>query len=138
VRTRSPDVDDRTEVGVGGLGVSDGGGTYGDGNANTSGGGVNGIDVTVTGGNGGGNTGVYEVGDGTVEGRGGTTSQTHRGNSGTAAMVIGNPVNPRDDIGVGPGASVTENLNRNNLSALGNTAALISASREKWRDRCTH
>ena len=68
MRTRSPDVDDRTEVGVGSLGVRDGGGTDGDGNANTSGGGVNGIDVAVPGGDDSGNTGVYEIGDGAVEG----------------------------------------------------------------------
>jgi hypothetical protein len=132
LRTRSPDVDNRTEVGVGGLGVSDGGGTNGDGSVNTSGGGVDGsIGVVVTSGDDGGDTGVDEVDDGVIDGCGSTTSQTQRGNSGTAAVVAGNPVNSRDDIGVGTDASVAENLDSNNPSVLGNTAVLISASREK-------
>ena len=131
MRTRSPDVDNRTEVGVGSLGVGDGGGTDGDGDTNTSGGGVDSIDVAVTSGDDSGNTGAYEVGDGVVDRRGGTTSQAHRNNSGTADMVAGNPVNPRDHVCIGTRASVTENLDCNNLSALGDAAVLISTSCEK-------
>ena len=46
-------------------------------------------------------------------------------------MVAGNPVNPRDHVCIGTGASVAENLDCNNLSALGDAAVLISASCEK-------
>jgi len=53
-------------------------------------------------------------------------------------MVFGNPVNSRDDIGVGTGAIVPENLNSDNVSALGNTAVLISALHKKGRNDYTH
>ena len=68
LRTRSPDVNNRTVVRVISLGISDCDGTDSDGSANTSGGEGARIGVVVTSGNDGGNTGVDEVGDGFIEG----------------------------------------------------------------------
>ena len=56
VRTRSPDVDERTEVGVGGLGVSDGGGTDCDDRGGTGRGVVGGVVIAVPCRNDGGDT----------------------------------------------------------------------------------
>jgi hypothetical protein len=138
LRTRSPDVNNRTVVGVISLGISDGDGTDSDRSANTSGGEGARIGVVVTSGNDGGNTGVDEVGDSFIEGRRRTTSQAQRDNSRTAAVVAGNPVNPRDDVGVGAAAIVTDSLDGDNISPLCNTAGLISAPHERETDRCTH
>ena len=46
-------------------------------------------------------------------------------------MVTGNPVNTRDDVGDGTSAIVVENLNSNNVSALGNTTILMSVYERK-------
>jgi len=131
LRTRSPDVNNRTEVGVGSLGVSNGGGTDGDGNTNTSGGNIGGVCVVVTSADDGGDPGFDEVDGSAVEGRGSTSTQAQRGDSRTTPAIARNPVYPRDNISVATGARVVENLNCDNAGTLGNTAVLISVFCEK-------
>jgi len=125
-RTRSPDVDNRAEVGERSPGVQNGGGTDGDAKFNTSGGSVNSIDVTVTSGNDRSDAGSDEFYDGGIKGRRNTSCEAHRGDSGTARVVGGDPVDSRDDVGDGTGATVAENLNGNDVGFLGNTTMLIS------------
>ena len=131
MRTRGPDVDNGTDIGVISLGVINSGGTDSDSDIDTGGGEVHGVVIVVSGSDDCGDAGVDEVGDSTVEGRGGTRGQAQRSNSGVTAMVIGNPVDPRDDVGDGTRAIVAENLNRNNAGALGNATVTISALGEK-------
>ena len=59
LRTRGPDIENRTVVGVRSFGVCDGNRTDSDGNVNTSGRGVASIGIVVTGGDDGGDTGIY-------------------------------------------------------------------------------
>jgi len=134
-RTRSPDVDNRAVVGERSLGVENGAGTDGDAKLNTSGGSENSIGVTVASGNDSSNTGSDEVYDGGIKGRRNRSFKAHRGDSGTALVVGGDPINSRDGVGDGTGASVAENLNGNNVGSLGNTAVLISLYEGEKEDR---
>ena len=68
VGSRSPDVDEGTEVGVGRLGVGNGGRTDSHGRGFTGGGEARGVGVGVTGCDDDVDTGGGERGDGTVKG----------------------------------------------------------------------
>lgn len=69
MRTRGPDIKNRTVVGIRSPGIGDGDGPDSDGSANTSRRGAVCVGVIITSGDDGGDTGVDEVDDGVIDGR---------------------------------------------------------------------
>lgn len=119
------DIDEGTEVGVRGKGVSRGGGTDSAGGGLGGGRVAGGVGSVVTGGDGQEDTGADHVGGGSVDGGRLGSTERHVGDDtvGAAAAlgVGGDVVHARDDTRVGSGAGGVENLDSVQADLLGDT-----------------
>ena len=97
LRTRSPDIDSTTPIGVISPGVIDGRGTDGNDRGLACRGGIVSVRSGVTGSDDGGNTRGDEAGDGVVDDSGFTTGKAQRGNR-RATCVTGMPDNPVNSV----------------------------------------
>lgn len=128
--TWSKDIDRGAEVGEGGAGIVDIGGTDGDGVWCGGWGDIGGVLVLVTGGDDDSDTGGDDGLDGVVGGGRVASSEGH-GEDGLLGEteglgVGGNPLDARDDTRVGAGSISTEDLDGNESGLLGDTVGRAS------------
>lgn len=128
VLARGKGIDDRAVVAEGGPGISVGSSTNSEGGGLGSGGGVCGIRVLVSGGNGKEETSGDSVGGSGVYGSGLAATEGHVGDgalgAATGLLIVGSEVDTGNDTGVGAGPLGVEDLDSIQLGLLGYTVRL--------------